>query len=408
MSFDHWVFGPSFPSFLSPYYPSLRYVPCLKTTLRPWDQMSSSIASAWAGVWDLVAFYISSCFFFWETPFWWLDSFQLCLDYLYHTFVDGWFGATWFSDPLYTRCHAGAYFRFQTRFIDPRWLSWSSPVMGYVSGWGFDLILSWLSGWLSLVSFHQAHTFQCQCDFQMESSQAHRFSHRHFVGHMSDLLYIPIGLLMSYPDRSVTPDAILGHISPIQPWRRSFSHTSVTISITRPGYMVFASLDHYSWALHWYELSVERHSRLVGFLSTISSGFRFAAACHTGAYPYPWVHRIFCGFSRYSIYFLIFMGHHTGACPHLWVYQAFCVLPHRLIFVSHHTGAYLLYRFSYWVIHPSPWVFHVSCWFHDRQTHSPIFMGCHLGRPPTVILFRLPEPLLSSCLGFQNHCCHLV
>ena len=50
----HWVFGPSFPSFLSPYHPSLRYVPCLKTTLRPWNQTSSLIASTWTGVWDLV------------------------------------------------------------------------------------------------------------------------------------------------------------------------------------------------------------------------------------------------------------------------------------------------------------------------------------------------------------------
>ena len=33
--FDHWVFGHSFPSFLLPYHPSLRYVPCLKTTMRP-------------------------------------------------------------------------------------------------------------------------------------------------------------------------------------------------------------------------------------------------------------------------------------------------------------------------------------------------------------------------------------
>ncbi|RVW37275.1 hypothetical protein CK203_088179 [Vitis vinifera] len=38
MSFDHWVFEPSFLSFLSPYHLGLRYVPCLKTTLRPWDQ----------------------------------------------------------------------------------------------------------------------------------------------------------------------------------------------------------------------------------------------------------------------------------------------------------------------------------------------------------------------------------
>ena len=35
--FYHWVFGPSFPSLLLLYRPSLHYVPCLKTTLRPWD-----------------------------------------------------------------------------------------------------------------------------------------------------------------------------------------------------------------------------------------------------------------------------------------------------------------------------------------------------------------------------------
>ncbi|RVX04727.1 hypothetical protein CK203_024997 [Vitis vinifera] len=40
------VFGSGFPSFQSPYHPSLRYVLCLKTTLRPWDQISSSAASA--------------------------------------------------------------------------------------------------------------------------------------------------------------------------------------------------------------------------------------------------------------------------------------------------------------------------------------------------------------------------
>ena len=43
--FDHWIFEPSFPSFLSPYHPDLRYVPCLKSTLRPWDQMFSLTTS---------------------------------------------------------------------------------------------------------------------------------------------------------------------------------------------------------------------------------------------------------------------------------------------------------------------------------------------------------------------------
>ena len=46
---NHQVFGPSFLSFLLPYHLSLRYVPCLKTTLRPWDQMSSLTASTWTG-----------------------------------------------------------------------------------------------------------------------------------------------------------------------------------------------------------------------------------------------------------------------------------------------------------------------------------------------------------------------
>ena len=43
--FDHWVFEPSLLSFLLPYHHGLHYVPCLKTTLRPWDQMLSLIAS---------------------------------------------------------------------------------------------------------------------------------------------------------------------------------------------------------------------------------------------------------------------------------------------------------------------------------------------------------------------------
>ena len=52
--FYHWVFGSSFSSFLLPYHPSLRCVPCLKTTLRPWDRMSSSTTPTCTGVWDFV------------------------------------------------------------------------------------------------------------------------------------------------------------------------------------------------------------------------------------------------------------------------------------------------------------------------------------------------------------------
>ena len=94
--FYHWVFEPSFPLFLSPYHLGLHYVLCLKTTLRPWDQMSSSTASTWTGVWDLVDIWISSCFFFWESYLWCLDLIQLCLDYRDHALDDGWFDVTWF------------------------------------------------------------------------------------------------------------------------------------------------------------------------------------------------------------------------------------------------------------------------------------------------------------------------
>ena len=42
------VFEPSFLSFLSPYYLSLRYVPSLKTTLRPWLHTLCLTAHTWA------------------------------------------------------------------------------------------------------------------------------------------------------------------------------------------------------------------------------------------------------------------------------------------------------------------------------------------------------------------------
>ena len=48
MGFDHWVFEPNFPSFLSPYHPSIRYVLSLKTTLRPWHHTLGLIALMWA------------------------------------------------------------------------------------------------------------------------------------------------------------------------------------------------------------------------------------------------------------------------------------------------------------------------------------------------------------------------
>ena len=62
--FDHWVFEPSFPSFLSPYHPGLRYVPCLKITLRPQDQMLSLTVFIWKGLCRLVEVNSLLCFLF--------------------------------------------------------------------------------------------------------------------------------------------------------------------------------------------------------------------------------------------------------------------------------------------------------------------------------------------------------
>ncbi|RVW68308.1 hypothetical protein CK203_061279 [Vitis vinifera] len=136
MSFDHWVFEPSFLSFLSPYHLGLRYVPCLKTILRPWDQMSSSAASTWTGL------------------------IQLCSDY-------------------------------QDR--------------------------SWI-----LTDLRDHHLLDAHRDVDMivtlRSSEIH-------------------------PARSALLDTWMPScLSICEPWRRSFSRISVTVSITRSRYIVFASL----------------------------------------------------------------------------------------------------------------------------------------------------------------------
>ena len=47
---DHWVFEPSFSSFLLPYHLKPTYDPCHKTTLRPWDLMFSLTASTLIGI----------------------------------------------------------------------------------------------------------------------------------------------------------------------------------------------------------------------------------------------------------------------------------------------------------------------------------------------------------------------
>ena len=112
---------------------------------------------------------------------------------------------------------------------------------------------------------------------------------------------------------------------------------------------------------------------------------------YTGAYPHPWVHQIFCGFSHHSIYFLIFVGPTLGHTPILefirslaYFLIAWSISWSLRVVTPGHTpfSAFLLGHT------PSLWVYRVSCWFHGCRTHLLIFMSYHLGRRPIVILFK--------------------
>ena len=118
-----------------------------------------------------------------------------------------------FSDLSHIWCHTRAYFLFRSRFVDAHWFAWSSPIMRYASVWWFNFALSWLSDGPFLESFIKAHTFWYCCDFWMGSSQRMDSHIIISVGYMSDLLYTPMELFLSYQDRPDTSDAILGHIS---------------------------------------------------------------------------------------------------------------------------------------------------------------------------------------------------
>ena len=134
------------------YYPSLRYVLCLKTTLRPWDQMSSSTALL-VRIWDLVNIYISSCFFFWETHFLVLDPIQLWIwmTGITHLIMDD---LMLFNFPTYRTSKAIlGIFPFRLGFIDLHEVAWSSSLTRCMSNWWFIVILSWSPSRVSLGPF---------------------------------------------------------------------------------------------------------------------------------------------------------------------------------------------------------------------------------------------------------------
>ena len=133
MGFDHWVFGPSFPSFLSPYHLSLRYVLSLKTTLRPWHHTLCLIALMWAifGI-DSGAFCL-----------WWTRSYGMTLHWgiaISESFSIGW--------PL---CR-GILFSVDDGFFRAMSIPWRiSDVLFHIGAW--DMI-----GVFHMVYFTQEHT----------------------------------------------------------------------------------------------------------------------------------------------------------------------------------------------------------------------------------------------------------
>ena len=135
-----------------------------------------------------------------------------------------------FPDLSHLRCHTRAYFHSRSRFADSHFCSIA------------------LSYEMCRVDDSVSFCHDSQMDFSLsrfigltlyDIITIFGWSHLRLVDshiiissdHMSDLLCIPIELFMSHQDRSGTSDAILGHISFLQLWRRSFCHGSVTVFI---------------------------------------------------------------------------------------------------------------------------------------------------------------------------------
>ncbi|RVW66482.1 hypothetical protein CK203_065090 [Vitis vinifera] len=174
------------------------YVPCLKTTLRPWDQISSSTASMWTEV----------------------------------------------------TCSR----------IDDSMLSDLRPILH------FDAIQGHISVRMRFTDHEGVACLSL-------------FARSRFI-----LFDIAVILGWGY----LRTDRI--HLMPYWGIFPSFSHggdrsqMSIAVSVTRPRYVVFASLTIVPELFVDMSSQCVRRSRLVESLLAISSSLRFAAACHTGAY----------------------------------------------------------------------------------------------------------------------------
>ena len=181
---------------------------------------------------------------FLETPLWSMDLIQLYawMTWIEHSMTDS-LSSSGFSDLSHIWCHAGAYSSISIEIFRPPIDLHDHPrFLRYTSGWWFDFIVSWYSV-EPLLSLSARFTFSDivvilgWSYLRRVDSRITFFSGVHvrsLVRHRGVILELSsqIGYIWCHAV------AYFPHLV----WRWSFSHRSVTISITRSRGIVFASL----------------------------------------------------------------------------------------------------------------------------------------------------------------------
>ena len=268
-----------------------------------------------------------------------------------HVLDDRWFHVAFSSDPSHIRCHIGAYFRF----------GWDIRIFTEVT-------CSTIDDFMSLFFWPVPHSMP-------------------YWGHISVSIeiYGSSWSCMLIPTYEIHTDMIVSSVEPlrsypVRPTLRDASMSSCFPSGRRP-FWSMGLIQLYTWMI-WIA-----HS-MTGDLSSSGSSDLSHIRCHTGAYPHPWVHQIFC------VFFLItwstsgslrdvMLGHPPlsftfGASPHCNLRSRH---PPTVIYV--------------WGIPPLSFTFGAS-------------PHCHLclRHPPSVIYVRGIPPL-SFMFGASPHC-HFV
>ena len=94
---------------------------------------------------------MSSCFFFWETPFWCLDLIQLWIWMIgiTHLMMDDLMSSNF---PTYHTSDATlGHILYRLRFIYLHWFTWFSSLTRCMSSWWFTVILSWSTSGVAIL-----------------------------------------------------------------------------------------------------------------------------------------------------------------------------------------------------------------------------------------------------------------